>query len=133
MSDPRNCFNFMQKHFLNYHCVGASLTFLCHLYCKSSHPYGAFLTFWGKKKVYLCVISVFFQVFVLSATVFNVPYLRIIEQTWTVNITCSCVSVVLRKCAFYTLRNMKQGKLSVSFRGQLACCGVFNYCNLTVR
>lgn len=50
MSDLRNCFNFMQKHFLNYHCVGASLTFLCHLYCKSSHPYGAFLTFWEKKK-----------------------------------------------------------------------------------
>lgn len=65
----------------------------------------------------------------LSATV-NGGYLRFIEQTWTVNITCIIMSVVLSKCAFYTLRNMKQGKLSISFRGQLACFGVFNYYNL---
>lgn len=78
------------------------------------------------------VILAFSRFTLLSATVFNVPYLRFIKQTWTVNITCSFMSVVLSKCAFYTLTNMKQGKLSVSFRGQLACCGVFNYCNLTV-
>lgn len=131
MSNPSKCFNFMQNDFFleekkNYHCVGA-FTFLCHLYCKLSHSNGAFLTFWGKKKSTFVLFQFFFQVYFLSATVFNVPYLRFIEETWTVNITCSCMSVVLSKCAFYTLRNMKQGKLSVSFRGQLACCGVFNY------
>lgn len=49
----------MQKDFLNYHCVGA-FTFLCHLYCKLSHSYGAFLTFGGKKKKSTFVLFQFF-------------------------------------------------------------------------
>lgn len=83
-----------------------------------------------KENLKLCLFFFFLGLPFRSATVFNGGYLRFIEQTWTVNITCIIMSVVLSKCSFYTLRNMKQGKLSISFRGQLACFGVSNYYNL---
>lgn len=111
--------------------IALVLLHFCHLNCKLSHSYGAFSHFEAKKKRFICLCNFFFfflRFTFLSITVFNGPYLRFTEQTWTVNITCRLTSAVLGKCAFYTLRNMKQGKLSV--RGQLACFGVFNYCNL---
>lgn len=116
--------------------AGASFTFLCHFYCKLSHSF--MVHFWKEKKKKrekkISVVLVLFPGFLcLSMIFFNVPYNRLIEHTWWLWILHVDFPVVLSKCAFQTLRNMIQGKLSVSFRGQLACCVVFTYCNLTVR
>ena len=111
------------------HQVGAFIIYRSHLYCKTE-PFSWFIFENSEKKKQT---KSFTRFTLLSETVFNVPYSRFKDQACLVNISCSFMSAVLSKCAFYTLRNTKQGKLSVGFRGQLACCGVFTHCNLTVR
>lgn len=80
-----------------HHSVGASFTFLCHLYCKLSQ--WCVFNIEVKNQVY---VILFFSRLAFVSNCFDPLYSRFIEQPWIVNITCRFMSVVLSMCFLYT-------------------------------